>query len=114
MRDNPDHLAFIRSLPCSVCGRPAPSEAAHCRLRYSGGVTVPPEEQGGTALKPADKWCLPMCNACHRWQHTMSESDFWADLEMNPLGIASKLWDNTGNRNAALGTLHRARNGGVL
>ena len=114
---NPEHLDFIRSLPCVACGR-SPSEAAHCRLPYSGGVTVPLEERGGTGLKPADKWANPLCADDHRLskeaQHTIGERVFWERLGINPLGLASKLWDNTGNRSAAMGSIHRARNGGVL
>lgn len=41
------HLAKVKSLPCSVCNQPGPSEAHHI-------------EQGMQYL------CIPLCEDCHR------------------------------------------------
>jgi hypothetical protein len=52
LRD-PKYLAWLRTLPCVVCGL-GPCEAAHQRLLG-----------GGTSSKPDDRYALPYCFACH-------------------------------------------------
>lgn len=52
----PEHLAFIRSLPCLVCGR-APSEAAHL------------PGQRGMGQKRSDLETGPLCRIHHAQQH---------------------------------------------
>jgi hypothetical protein len=44
------HLETIKSMGCSVCGEPAPSEAHHI-------------EQHKQFL------CIPLCSSCHRSSH---------------------------------------------
>jgi hypothetical protein len=68
------HLAFVRQLPCVACGRAAPSDAAHVRKGANGGVGV----------KPADRYAVPLCNACHALQHGVGELSFWAALRIDP------------------------------
>ena len=53
LRD-PKYLAWLRTLPCAVCGR-GPCEAAHQRLIG-----------GGVASKPGDDCALSCCFDCHR------------------------------------------------
>lgn len=44
----------VASLPCVVCMREGPSQAAH------------PNHRGkGLSLKAPDSWCVPMCPPCH-------------------------------------------------
>jgi hypothetical protein len=45
----------VASLPCAMCGKDGPSQAAH------------PNHIGkGMALKSHDCWVVPMCPDCHR------------------------------------------------
>jgi hypothetical protein len=46
------YLAWIRSLPCEICG--ANAEAAHTG------------SDGGMAIKAVDWTAVPLCGACHR------------------------------------------------
>jgi hypothetical protein len=44
----------VASLPCAMCGREGPSQAAH------------PNHIGkGMAMKSHDCWTTPMCHTCH-------------------------------------------------
>jgi len=47
------YKAWIRSLPCCVCHRGAPSEAAHTGI------------DGGMSMKASDYSCVPLCTECH-------------------------------------------------
>ena len=107
----PKHRAFISLLNCAACGAPAPSECAHVRMGHFDGAIVPQSERGGTGLKPADTWIVPLCRHCHHDQHQFGERTFWTTQGQNPLLLAQSLWRNTGNLTAARGILYRARNG---
>jgi hypothetical protein len=80
-----------------------PSEAAHVR---SGA-------DGGTGLKPSDRYSLPLCASCHRTgrgaQHTIGEARFWALLRIDPLNVALKLWTISGDVAAGERIVFRAR-----
>src|SRR5499427_410099 len=76
------HLAFVRQLPCVACGKVAPSEAAHVRTGTDGGVGV----------KPADRYAVPLCTACHAKQHRIGELTFWSALRIDPVNVALRLW----------------------
>lgn len=66
-REYPSHRAWVRSHGCCVPGcKPDPDdeltriiEAAHVRR----------ETDGGTALRPHDRWCISLCLKHHREQH---------------------------------------------
>ena len=49
------YRAWIRTLPCAVCGKPAPSLVMHQRILQGGG----------TGMKPSDFETLPGCQTCH-------------------------------------------------
>jgi DNA recombination protein Rad52 len=55
---NRDHLKFVASRPCLVCGR-APSHAHHIRFAQ-------PRALGS---KVGDQWTVPLCNTHHRALH---------------------------------------------
>lgn len=93
------HLAFVRQLPCVVCGRVAPSEAAHVRTGTDGG----------TALKPSDRYAVPLCARCHAKQHRIGELTFWFTLRIDPLVVASRLWTVSTDLKAGERTVFRAR-----
>jgi hypothetical protein len=52
-----DYKAWIRTLACSACGRPAPNEAAHTGIG------------GGMSMKASDYSCVPLCSDCHTRGH---------------------------------------------
>jgi|SRR5215831_21251307 len=93
------HLAFVRQLPCVVCGKAPPSEAAHVR---SGS-------DGGAGMKPADRYCVSLCNDCHALQHQFGELTFWSTVRIDPLNVASRLWTVSGDIKAAERIVFRAR-----
>ncbi len=100
--EEPDHLDWIRTLPCLVCGAQNRSEAAHIRMsdRRAG------KRDTGKQEKPSDCWAVPLCAHCHRTapvaQHSMGERDFWD----SPMGgkaidvvvVAAFLWRATGDQ----------------
>ena len=49
------YRAWIRTLPCAVCGKRAPSVVMHQRILQGGG----------TGMKPSDYETLPGCQYCH-------------------------------------------------
>src|SRR5215813_891921 len=53
LRSRVAHLAFVRLLPCVACGKAAPSDAAHVRTGTDGG----------TGMKPGDRYAVPLCSA---------------------------------------------------
>ena len=49
------YKGFVREHACVFCGKPGPSQAHHLRQF----------EFTGTALKPSDSYCVPVCKDCH-------------------------------------------------
>jgi hypothetical protein len=99
LRRRANHLAFVRQLPCVVCGKAPPSEAAHAR---SGS-------DAGTGIKPSDRYCLSLCTSCHALQHEFGELRFWSTLRIDPLDVASRLWTVSGDIKAGERIIFRAR-----
>src|ERR1700746_1131659 len=93
------HLAFVRQLPCVACGRPAPSEAAHVRTGTDGG----------TGVKPGDRYAVPRCRGCHAKQHRIGELAFWSALRIDSLNVALRLWTVSADVVAGERTLFRER-----
>jgi hypothetical protein len=93
------HLAFVRQLACVACGKAAPSEAAHVRTGTDGGIGV----------KPADRYAVPLCRACHTKQHRVGELTFWSALRIDPLNVALRLWTVSADLKAGERTVFRAR-----
>jgi hypothetical protein len=98
------YLAAIRKLPCCVCGRDAPSQAAHLRAG-NPDYDKPPT---GMGEKPDDRWCTPLCGpvmytigppliGCHAEQHSMNEEEFWRKSGKNPFQIAQVLYEKFGS-----------------
>ena len=98
------YLKRIRFLPCCVCGREGPSEAAHLRMAspaYGKRAT-------GMAEKPDDRFVVPLCGpvlytivgppliGCHAEQHAMNEEEFWKSKGKDPFQIAQVLYDKFG------------------
>jgi len=98
-RRRSQHLAFVRQLPCVVCGTAPPSAAAHVR---SGA-------DGGAGIKPADRYCVSLCSDCHALQHQFGELAFWSAVRIDPLNVAYRLWTVSGDMSAGERIVFRAR-----
>lgn len=103
--ENGKHLAFIRSLPCVVCGTRAKIEAAHIRA-----ASLPHGKRGtGTLQKSDDRWTRSRCSSHHAEQHAGNELAFWASKNIDPFVTASALWGCTGDDEAAETVIRHAR-----
>lgn len=100
-RLRPRHRAWIRTLPCVACGKAGPSECAHVRSSLDGGM----------GIKPADRFCLPLCGpgGCHHQQHEIGEDAFFGALGIDPVDVSLRLWTVTGSDEQGLRTIERAR-----
>lgn len=81
-------LAFVRKQPCCVCGKPAPSDAAHIRAANP----MLGKRYCGKGEKPHDRFCTPLCREHHAQQHSMAEMAFWEMVMLNPFKIAHDLY----------------------
>jgi hypothetical protein len=99
LRRRVQHLAFIRQLTCVACGKAGPSVAAHVRTGTDGG----------TGMKPSDRYAVPLCAECHAKQHRIGELTFWSALRIDPLNVASRLWVVSADLKAGERTVFRAR-----
>ena len=81
-RRDKDHLKYIASQPCLVCGR-TPSQVHHVRFAQPRAMSK----------KVSDEFTVPLCPAHHREIHdTGDEATWWQLRKINPLKIAEKLW----------------------
>jgi hypothetical protein len=77
-----EHLKFVASQPCLVCGR-TPSDAHHIKFA----------EQRAIGRKVSDKFTVPLCRLHHRELHRRgNEAAWWESQGIDPLGIAATLW----------------------
>jgi 5-methylcytosine-specific restriction endonuclease McrA len=75
-----DYYRFVKTRPCSACGKHGPCDAAHVRVLRSAktGALLPRSHKGRAA------WgCIPLCRDCHNAQHEMGEAQFAVDRELN-------------------------------
>jgi hypothetical protein len=80
-----DHLRFVASQPCLVCGR-TPSDAHHIRFA----------EQRAMGRKVSDKFTVPICRLHHRELHRRgNERAWWQNQGIEPLAVAATLWART-------------------
>ena len=86
-----EHLRFVASQPCLICGR-SPSHAHHIRYAQSKGLS----------LKVSDEFTVPLCAIHHHQIHTTGkERVWWEERNVDPLVIASRLYQETRERSAA-------------
>jgi hypothetical protein len=84
-RRDKQHLKFVRTQPCLVCGR-VPSEPHH--LRFS--------EPRALGRKVSDEFTVPLCRAHHRELHNRgNERAWWEALKIDPAPVAQQLWSAT-------------------
>jgi hypothetical protein len=82
---NKDHLKFISSQPCTVCGR-QPCEAHH--LRYT--------QPRALGRRVSDEFTVPLCRVHHRELHRQGdERSWWNKLNIDPMPIALRFWQHT-------------------
>jgi hypothetical protein len=80
-----DHLRFVASQPCLVCGR-TPSDAHHIKFA----------EQRAMSRKVSDRFTVPICRLHHRELHRRgNERAWWQSQGIDPLAIAAALWSRT-------------------
>jgi hypothetical protein len=80
-----EHLKFVTSQPCLVCGR-TPSDAHHVKFA----------EQRAMGRKVSDRFTVPVCRLHHRELHRRgNEQAWWHDKGIEPLVIAATLWERT-------------------
>jgi hypothetical protein len=88
-----DHLRFVVSQPCLVCGR-TPSDAHHVKFA----------EARAMARRVSDRFTVPICRLHHRELHRRgNERAWWQNQGIDPLAIAASLWERT-HTVAPLGT----------
>jgi len=84
----PDHLAFIRSLPCLVTGQADSVEAAHVSFE-----NLQLGKLGrGKGTKEDDCWTVPLSPREHWEQHRLGEREYWKQAGIDPCVIALALW----------------------
>jgi hypothetical protein len=80
-----DHLRFVASQPCLVCGR-TPSDAHHIKFA----------EQRAIGRKVGDRFTVPICRLHHRELHRKgNERVWWQNQGIDALTIAVSLWAST-------------------
>lgn len=103
--DSPAHEAFIRELPCMICGDATSTECAHVSyadLRYG-------KFGRGKGQKEESVWVVPLCNQHHVDQHHVGEQQFWHAYHIDPCRVAAALYIRTGSHEDAQLILDRAR-----
>jgi hypothetical protein len=93
------HFGFIASLPCVICGK-WPVEVAH--IRYSDAAH---EKLNPGLGRKEDTWVVPLCADCHRngpdAQHKSNEREWWERHGIDPLPLATALYEVSGNHERA-------------
>jgi hypothetical protein len=83
-----EHLRFVASQPCLICGR-SPAHAHH--VRYA--------QPRGLSLKVSDEYTVPLCATHHHHIHTTAkEREWWQERNIDPLKVASALWQQNRER----------------
>lgn len=98
------HLAFIRKLPSVISGVYG-CEAAHIRA----GNADRNKKRTGKGQKSSDCWTLPLTPEEHREQHSMNEMDFWKQHGIDPFDLAARLYEVSGDFDAARAILATRR-----
>jgi hypothetical protein len=91
------HLKWLRTLPCVICGKTGNMHAAHLR-------TASPrhgKRAVGFGEKPDDCWTTPLCMEHHligeEAQHQGNELAFWLRFGIDPFALALALWRASGD-----------------
>jgi hypothetical protein len=88
LRDK-EHRRFVLRQPCLVCGR-VPSDPHHLTFTQ-------PRAMG---RRVSDEFTVPVCRVHHRELHRAgNEAAWWERLNIDPLPVALKLWQQTRSDN---------------
>lgn len=87
-RRSPGHRAWVRGHACCGCGSTTAIECAHVR----NGT------DGGTGIKPSDRWCISLCRDCHNRQHQIGEISFERDHGINMKVLAMEFFAKSPHR----------------
>jgi hypothetical protein len=80
-----DHLKFVASQPCLVCGR-SPADAHHLRFTQPRAL----------GRKVSDEFTVPLCRTHHRDNHSFGdEVAWWERRAIDPLATSRMLWVST-------------------
>lgn len=105
----PAFLQWLRTRECRVAGywyhRKIPGGLIQRQHVCSGKVQaahVRIGTDGGTGLKPSDRYALPLCEGAHLGdQHTAGERQFWEKFGLDPLKEAEKAFEQWQRETAA-------------
>ena len=103
------HLKWLRTLPCVICGARGNIHAAHLRAASPrhGKLAV------GVGQRPDDCWATPLCLQHHLFgveaQHEDNELAFWARHCIDPFALALALWRASGDDELGFTILSEAR-----
>jgi hypothetical protein len=82
---NKEHLDFVSSLPCLVCGR-RPCDPHHLRF----------VQRRALGRKVSDEFTVPLCRIHHRELHRqMNEEAWWSQVNIDPKAAALGFWQRT-------------------
>ena len=88
LRDK-DHRKFVLRQPCLVCGR-IPSDPHHLTFTQPRAL----------GRRVSDEFTVPVCRIHHRELHRSGdEAAWWRSLNIDPLPVALKLWQQTRSDN---------------
>ena len=87
-RRSPAHRAWVRGFACTACGSTTAIECAHVR----NGT------DGGTGMKPSDRWCISLCRDCHHNQHALGEPSFERLHSINMKALAAEFFAKSPHR----------------
>lgn len=89
---SPAHRAWVRGHQCSVPGCALmPIECAHVRTGTDGG----------TGIKPSDRWCISLCGGPeghHSEQHRLGEDSFARKYGINLKALAAEFFATSPHR----------------
>jgi hypothetical protein len=84
LRDK-DHRKFVLRQPCLVCGR-VPSDSHHLTFTQPRAL----------GRRVSDEFTVPVCRVHHRELHRSGdEAAWWRRLNIDPLPVALKLWQQS-------------------
>lgn len=105
-RDTPDHLAFVRTLPCIVDNDRCFGDTQAHHVRYTD-LRFGKRDLGRE--RPDDCWTVPVCLYHHDIVHAAGEPKFWRKIGVNPLIVALALFVNSGDVDIAMEVLRRCK-----
>lgn len=81
-----EHLDAIRQCMCVACASELTTQAAHIQKKVGPGTGA------GIGMKADDKFTCPLCEKCHTRQHSIGETTFWSQLDLDPHEVAESLY----------------------